>query len=160
MPLPLPLPRSLAHDPDFFHLLLASHARVVGTPLLTVTEQALASPRWLCDDAPFCLLAHDTDADPRFIYGNRTALRCFEYDWDELTALRSRQSAADDGSHAQRAKLFESVQARGFATGYRGLRVAKSGRRFWIEDVTVWNMLDEAGVRHGQAAAFRRWSEA
>jgi len=45
----MPLPRSLAHDPEFFHLLLASHVRVVGTPLLTAgAPQGQAAPfrRW------------------------------------------------------------------------------------------------------------------
>jgi hypothetical protein len=32
------------------------------------------------------------------------------------------------------------------------MRVTKSGERFWIEGVTVWQLLDEKGKRHGQAA--------
>ncbi|WP_437377230.1 MEKHLA domain-containing protein [Inquilinus limosus] len=40
-------------------------------------------------------------------------------------------------------------------TSYRDLRVAKSGRRFWIENATVWRLIDEAGTLHGQAATFR-----
>jgi hypothetical protein len=56
--------------------------------------------------------------------------------------------------------LLDAVQRNDFATGYRGLRIAKSGRRFWIEDVTMWNLVNGAGVRVGQAAAFYRWSEA
>jgi hypothetical protein len=40
------------------------------------------------------------------------------------------------------------------------MRIAKSGRRFWIENATVWELIDEAGRRHGQAAAFRQWRDA
>jgi hypothetical protein len=42
-------------------------------------------------------------------------------------------------------------------TGYRALRVAKSGRRFIIEDGIVWELIDQTGKRHGQAATFRSW---
>ena len=30
--------------------------------------------------------------------------------------------------------LLGSVADKGYARGYRGLRIAKSGRRFWIEE--------------------------
>lgn len=43
----------------------------------------------------------------------------------------------------------------GCRDNYRGLRVAKSGERFWIEHATVWNLLDADGVLHGQAAVIR-----
>jgi hypothetical protein len=42
-------------------------------------------------------------------------------------------------------------------SGYRGVRVAKSGRRFVIEDGIVWELIDADGRRHGQAAAFSSW---
>ncbi len=127
--------------------------------MLEPEEQAHASAAWLYEEAPLCLLAHNTEADPVFIYGNRAAQRCFEYDWATLITLRSRQSA-DGGNHAHRAELFDVVRTHGFATGYRGLRVARSGRRFWIENVTVWNLIDDAGVPQGQAALFRQWTPA
>jgi len=153
---------SLAHDPDFLRLLAGSHARLVGAPLVPadavpggdLAEQA----RWLYQAAPFCVLAHDTDADPRFVYANRAAQACFEYDWEEMTALRSRLSA-EAPNREERQSLLDAVARQGFATGYRGLRIAKSGRRFWIEDVTVWQLIDEAGALHGQAATYRRWRE-
>ena len=50
---------------------------------------------------------------------------------------------------------LQRVARIGFATGYRGVRIAKSGRRFWIEQGTLWNVLDHAGIRIGQAACFR-----
>jgi hypothetical protein len=42
-----------------------------------------------------------------------------------------------------------------FTVGYRGLRISKSQRRFWIDDGTVWQRVDEAGVLRGQAALFK-----
>jgi hypothetical protein len=47
----------------------------------------------LYEDAPYAVLAHNTDPDPRFIYANKTAQRCFEYSWSELTSMPSRLSA-------------------------------------------------------------------
>jgi hypothetical protein len=40
------------------------------------------------------------------------------------------------------------------------MRITKSGRRFWIEDVTMWNLVDDDGIRRGQAAVFLRWPDA
>jgi MEKHLA domain len=104
-------------------------------------------------------LAHNTDPDPIFIYGNRAAQKCFEHTWEELTSLRSRLSA-EEPNREERQRLLELVQRQGFATGYRGLRIAKFGRRFWIENVTVWQLLDRAGALHGQAAVYRQWRDA
>ncbi|MGO8840451.1 MAG: MEKHLA domain-containing protein, partial [Methyloceanibacter sp.] len=42
----------------------------------------------------------------------------------------------------------------------RGLRIAKSGRRFWIEDGIVWQLVDRDGALRGQAASFGGWRSA
>ena len=149
---------SLSLDPQFFNVLAESHQRLVGAPLFDSTIARADAARWLYEDAPFCVLAHNTDADPRFIYANRAAQRCFEYDWDGITALRSRFSA-EQPNREERAQLLEAVRTRGFATGYRGVRISRSGRRFWIEGGTVWNLVDSDGVYHGQAATFHQWHD-
>jgi PAS domain S-box-containing protein len=99
-------------------------------------------------------LAHDGSGDPTFVYANLTAQRCFEYSWDEMVGMPSRLSA-EAPNREERAALLAAVAARGYATGYRGLRIAKSGRRFWIENVTVWNVSDTDGRCVGQAAVYR-----
>ena len=143
-------------DPAFFHLLTGSYQRLVGVPLLDPHLPEAEAMRWLYEDAPYCVLAHDTAVSPVFVYANRTAQRCFGFDWDEFTQLESRLSA-EAPNREERQQLLEAVQRNGFASGYRGLRIAKDGRRFWIEDVTVWNLVDEAGIYHGQAATYRQW---
>jgi hypothetical protein len=55
--------------------------------------------------------------------------------------------------------LLDQVSRNGFMTGYRGVRVAKSGRRFLIEDGMVWELIDADGLRHGQAATFSAWRD-
>ena len=148
----------LAVDPAFFDLLASSHARLVGAPLVPVEQDNQEAARWLYEEAPYCVLAHNTDSDPVFVYANKTAQRCFEYTWEELTNLRSRLSA-EEPDREERQRLLDLVRLHGFATGYRGLRIAKSGRRFWIENVTVWQLIDRDGVLRGQAAIYRQWRD-
>jgi hypothetical protein len=150
---------TLALDRTFYDLLAGSYFRLVGKRLVPSEDDNQKAARWLYEEAPYCVLAHSTDPDPIFIYGNKTAQTCFEYSWDELTSLRSRLSA-EEPNREERQRLLDAVQRHGFATGYRGLRIAKSGRRFWIENVTVWQLVDRGGVLHGQAAVYGQWREA
>jgi hypothetical protein len=53
--------------------------------------------------------------------------------------------------------LLERVRDHGFIDDYAGVRVSATGRRFRIERAVVWNLLDEAGRLHGQAATFAHW---
>jgi hypothetical protein len=149
---------TLALDPGFAQLLCGSYARLVGKTLYPVGESPESRATWLYH-APFGLLAHDNEPDPRFVYANLTAQRQFEYCWPEFTSLRSRNSAEPDRQE-DREWLLTAVNEFGFVEDYRGVRIAKSGRRFWIEDVTMWNLVDTAGHRHGQAALFPRWRDA
>jgi hypothetical protein len=56
-----------------------------------------------------------------------------------------------------RNRFVQAVTEHGYATGYRGRRVARTGAQFWIEDVTMWDLVDGAGVRQGQAAVFHAY---
>ncbi|MFD0986913.1 MEKHLA domain-containing protein [Methyloligella solikamskensis] len=141
-------------DSAFFDLLTGSYRRLVGTDLVVPGRDA----RWLYEDAPFAVLAHNTDDDPRFVYGNRTAQSCFEMGWDEIVGLPSRYSA-EAPERGERQRLLEAVARDGFGRGYRGIRIAKSGRRFFIEDGVIWQLIDDAGTFCGQAATFARWTD-
>jgi PAS domain-containing protein len=142
----------LSTDPAFFALLAGSYARLVKTPLVPDGADA----RWLYRDAPFAVLAHGTDTDPNFIYANKAAQACFGYSWDEFLALPSRLSA-EPADRAKRQALLDEVARNGFFSGYSGVRLAKTGKRFLIEDGVVWDLTDSDGVRHGQAATFGNW---
>ena len=142
-------------DPAFFALLASSYARLVRRPLVADGQDAA----WLYNDAPFAVLAHNTAPDPVFVYANRTAQACFEYDWNEIVSLPSRLSA-EAPNREERQRLLDAVTRDGFISDYRGMRIAKSGRRFWIEGGTVWQLIDEAGTPQGQAALFTSWTDA
>jgi PAS domain S-box-containing protein len=144
----------LARDPEFFALLTGSYARRLGQDLVPCGADA----GWLYDAAPFAVLAHDGAADPRFVYANRAAQACFGYAWEEIVGLPSRLSA-EAPERAERQRLLDAVARAGFSRDYRGVRVAKGGRRFWIEQAVVWQ-LDRDGAVVGQAATFSAWRDA
>ncbi|MDQ0392984.1 MEKHLA domain-containing protein [Labrys monachus] len=148
----------LSVDAAFCRLLCGSFARIVGGLLVPASLPEAQAAAWLYREAPFCLLAHDTGDDPKFIYGNMAVQRCFEYGWEELTRLPSRLSA-EQPDRAERQRLLEMVLRQGYISDYQGIRVARSGRRFRIEGATVWELRDADGLRHGQAAMFRSWRD-
>ena len=135
-------------------LLADSFQRLVGRPLLSAhSADGLAQSLWT---APQVIVAHDTQADPVFFYGNRAALELFEMDFDTFTRLPSRLSA-EPVAQAERGRLLKSVTENGYIDDYRGVRISASGRRFMIENAVVWNLVDENGVYQGQAATFAVW---
>ncbi len=108
--------------------------------------------------APFAVASHDTQPDPVFNYANRQALELFGMAWEEITRLPSRYSA-EPLAREERARLLQRVEHYGYVDDYSGIRIAKDGRRFMIQDATVWNLIDEKGARRGQAAMIREWAE-
>jgi hypothetical protein len=146
---------NLSVDREFFDLVTENYRRFLGRPLVLDGQ----GPDWLYSHAPFALLAHNTDPDPHFIYANRKAQVCFEYSWDEFLTLPSRLSA-EVPNRAERQRLLEAVTPNGFIAGVRGLRISKSGRRFWIENCVVWQLYDDDGTWQGQAATYAAFREA
>ena len=144
--------------PALSALLLRSYSRVVGQPLAPVVLDDAQTARWLYEDAPFCVLAHNAEADPVFIYANEAAQRCFEYSWAEFVTIPSRLSA-EAPNRAERQRLLDQVTQNGFVRNYVGVRISASGRRFLIEDAIVWQLSDDEGVVHGQGAMLPRWRD-
>ncbi len=106
--------------------------------------------------APRVIVAHGTGADPVFFYGNRLALQLFEMNFDQFACLPSRLSAEPAAQEAREQALAKVTQ-QGFVDGYSGVRISSSGKRFRILNTTIWNLTDEAGGFHGQAATFADW---
>jgi hypothetical protein len=143
--------------PVLAHLdaLLSSYLRLLGqelTPPASLLERAAVL--W---QSPLVLVSHDAEADPTFVYANRTALGLWEMTWAEFTTLKSRESA-EPVEQAERERLLHEVEETGFSANYAGIRRTRNGRRFRIEGVTVWEVHDAAGRRLGQAASFDRWT--
>lgn len=151
MPWPLPAP-----DNDFLAdhatLLLESYQRLLKRPLLATagTPRERAEALWR---APFVVASHDTQADPIFNYANQAALSLWEMSWEEFSALPSRLSA-EPAEQSQRQALLDAVTTHGYIDHYSGFRITKTGRRFRIDDATVWNVVDHIGTYRGQAVRF------
>lgn len=134
-------------------LLANSHQRLTGRPLVEAAGGDLRRALWT---ARSVIVAHGTEADPVFCYGNQRALDLFEMDWASFVRLPSRRSA-EPLLRDERARLLERVARDGCITDYAGVRISATGQRFRIVQAVVWNLIDTDGVCHGQAAAFERW---
>lgn len=131
-------------------LILRSFHRVVGRALLPEGGDDGAMSRALFH-APFAVLAHGVEADPILFYGNAAALGLWEMDFDGFTKMPSRLTA-EPVLREERQRLLERAGRKGYIDDYAGVRVSSRGARFRIESVILWNLLDEAGTVHGQAA--------
>ncbi|HRO49945.1 MAG TPA: MEKHLA domain-containing protein [Hyphomicrobium sp.] len=132
-----------------------SYVRLTGRSLLSGSDTSLVDALW---QAPLAIVAHGTETDPVFFFGNRTALTLFEMSFDEFTRLPSRFSA-EPVLREERARLLERVTHNGIIEDYAGVRVSASGKRFRITNASVWNLTDRSGNAVGQAAAFSEWTE-
>jgi hypothetical protein len=133
-------------------LIADSHRRLTGRDLVPLS----ADPAQALWSAPRVIVAHGTEADPIFFFGNRAALDRFDVTLEAFTAMPSRLSA-EPMLREERQTLLDRVARDGFIDDYSGIRISAMGQRFRIEQATVWNLIDEQGVVHGQAATFDRW---
>lgn len=134
-------------------LLVSSLKRLTGRTLLPDGADPVQG-LWLASAA---IVAHGIQADPIFFFGNRTALELFETLPEQFIAMASRLSA-EPGLRAERAALMARVTRDGYTDDYSGVRISARGRRFRIQQATVWNLVDEKGGMHGQAALFSHWT--
>ncbi|HEX2672745.1 MAG TPA: MEKHLA domain-containing protein, partial [Polyangiaceae bacterium] len=114
-------------------LLLSSFHRLTGGHLI---ERGYADPWQACWTAPRVIVAHGTETDPIFFYGNQLALELFELDFTAFTQLPSRYSA-EALLREERAVLLDRVREHGFIDDYAGVRVSATGKRFRIEQAVV-----------------------
>lgn len=154
MTAPLPPRFATAEMRARLMLIAQSHVRLTGRPLVSA-EGDVAEALWT---APRAIVAHGTEPDPIFFFGNRMALGRFEVTPDAFAAMPSRLSA-EAMLRDERQALLDRVARDGFIDDYAGVRISATGRRFRIEAATVWNLVDAAGGLHGQAATFDRWTE-
>ena len=103
------------------------------------------------------ILAHDGSADPRFTYANEAAQKLWELSLDEFIGMPSRYSAEPD-KRDERQRMLQEAESKGYFCDYKGIRISKSGCRFYIENAIIWNLLDENGKKCGQAATFSNWT--
>ncbi len=129
-------------------LIAESFERLVGRPLVEI-----GSDIWTM---PAALVAHGTEDPPLFFYGNRQALTLFRLSAEDFIGLPSYKSA-EPALREERAAMLTRLEAENVITDYHGIRIAADGTRFRIHNAVVWNLVEENGQRHGQAATFGAW---
>jgi hypothetical protein len=140
-------------------LLMQSYQHWTGKALIAASNDIVEGLL----TAPFAVASHDTQADPVFNYANQQALALFKMDIDEMLRLPSRYSAEPMLREA-RAEFLGQVASNGFIDNYSGVRIAKDGSRFLIEQATVWNLIDVLQPQQeqtilGQAVLIEKWRE-
>jgi PAS domain-containing protein len=141
------------------HLLMTSYHHWTGEQLIAhhkLTDSKDAVQSLL--DAPFAIASHQAGEDPMFNYANHQALSLFNMTPEEMLGLPSRYSAEAMLREA-RATFLHQVAMHGFIENYAGVRIAKDGTRFLIEEATVWNLVDVALPKQvlGQAVIIKAW---
>lgn len=130
-------------------LVAESYERLLGASLVDPGDDPVAA-LWA---SPKAIVAHGTESDPIFFFGNAAALLAFETDADAFVRMPSRLSA-EAPLREERQALLDRVTANGFIDDYAGVRISAKGKRFRIGPAVVWNLIDAEGRRHGQAACF------
>jgi len=135
--------------------LLRSFQHWTGRSLLAPAATPAATAQALFQ-APFVVVSHGTQTNPIFNYGNQTALDLWEFDWSTFTQMPSRYSAEPD-ERRDRAQLLAAAKTQGYSRNYQGIRISRTGKRFRVVNVTLWEVLDETNHSCGQAATFDQW---
>lgn len=150
-----PSDQNAFHSP-YSNLLRSSFKHWTGRDLIGNSLDSMTGAKFIFE-APFALLSHHQPlSNPILNYGNKTVLALFELSWDELIQMPSRLTA-EPHEREERAMLMKRVSENGYIDDYSGVRVSKSGKRFLIEQATVWNLIDSQGTYQGQAAIFSDW---
>ena len=134
-------------------LLLNSYQHWTGEVLVSNAETVQGLM-----DLSYAVASHTSNEDPQFNYANKAALTLFKMREDEFLGLPSRYSA-EPMLREQRAAFLAEVTTNGFVQNYSGVRIAKDGSRFLIEQATVWNVVDIAQPENvlGQAVVIKKW---
>ena len=136
-------------------LLIRTYFQLTGYKLIEEADKHEAAKKIY--NAEFALLSHDTQNEPVFNYGNKKALELFDMEWAVFTSLQSRKSAEPE-IREERKTLLDRVSKNGYIDDYSGIRISSNGKRFKINNATVWNLVDDEGIYKGQAATFSSWN--
>jgi len=141
---------------EWTQYVLDSYARLVKKEL-TPREGTPQKQAERLFTSPFVVASHGLQEDPILNYGNQTALDLWEMDWDQFTQTPSRLTA-EPMNRDERARMLEEAKTFGYISNYQGIRISRSGKRFLVEQATVWNLQKPDGTPLGQAATFSDWT--
>ncbi|MEN9461744.1 MAG: hypothetical protein RIS84_1764 [Pseudomonadota bacterium] len=146
-------PEVIAHT----QCLLNTFQKALGYPLLNQLSADPVEQAAQLFHADKVVVSHGTQADPLLNYGNQTALKLWETDWEHLILMPSRLTA-EPMERSERAILLQRVTENGYIDDYTGVRISTTGKRFQIKQAIVWNVYNPQGQYCGQAATFSQWT--
>jgi len=137
-------------------LVLNSYVHWTGVELLNRTGSRREQAQRLFS-VPFVVASHGIEADPILNYGNAQALQLWEMDWEEFVTTPSRLTA-EPVNQEERSRMLQLAATQGLIRDYRGVRISRTGKRFLVEQATVWNVIDHNQNTVGQAVTFSTWT--
>ncbi len=70
----------------------------------------------------------------------------------------TKSAAADDGIQTERRELLDKAAENGVIRNYCGVRQARDGRKFRVEDAIVWTITNKDGGKTGQAVRLDKFT--
>lgn len=135
--------------------LLDSYAYWMGKELVSRNGTPFDQAECLFNSS-FVVASHALQDDPVLNYGNRMALDLWEMDWHRFIRTPSRLTA-EPVNREERARMLSQAEKQGYISDYRGVRISNTGKRFLIEQATIWAIQKPDGTPLGQGATFSRW---
>jgi len=138
---------------------IITYSNLLNKSYFNLTQKYLLNSSNISKDlyyANFVLVSHGNQKDPIFCYANLAAQSLWGITWDDFVQMPSRLTVMPD-SVDERQQLLNRASKMGYVDNYRGIRVTKDGKKFLIDNTILWNVVDENGINHGQAAAIYTW---
>lgn len=106
--------------------------------------------------APYIVVSHGIEKDPIFNYANLSAQKLWKIEWDAFTKMPSRLSA-EPVEENKRNQLLEEGKKKGVTFLKQVIRIDNTGRKFYIEEVVLFNLIDKNKNYLGQGAVYEKW---
>ncbi len=135
--------------------LLDSYTHWIKLELIERTGTTLQQTERLFNST-FVVASHGMEDDPILNYGNQAALNLWMMNWQQFTQTPSRLTA-EPPNRDERARMLEQAKTQGYISDYRGIRISSTGKRFLVEQATIWNIHRPDGTTIGQGATFSSW---
>ncbi len=106
--------------------------------------------------APMVVYSHDNQLDPIYNYSSEKGLIIWDMTWEQFSKTPSR-TTTEPLLREERQQILRETATKGYITNYEGVRISRSGKKYKIFDITLWNLTDNLGQYCGQAATFSQW---
>lgn len=140
---------------EWCQYLLDSYAHWIKLELIDRTGTPLQQAEQLFN-SKFVVASHGAEDDPILNYGNQAALNLWVMDWQQFTRTPSRLTA-EPPNREERARMLEQAKTQGYISDYHGVRISSTGKRFLVDQATIWNIHKPDGTTIGQGATFSNW---